>query len=207
MATAAKRRYAPRLPIDERREQLLDAALAVISEHGYGGVTMEAVARQAGVAKPVLYNAFANLGELLRALLDREERRAFAQLAAAIPADVGDEADPDETLVSGVEAFVRAVADNPAAWRLILMPADGTPELVREHVEAGRRVVAGQLEALVSWGVERRGGPAGLDTELAAQLLIGVGEQAARLVLTDPDRYGPERIGDLVRTLVGALQS
>ena len=55
MATApAKRPYAPRLPPEERREQLLDAAMGLIIDEGYGGVSMEGIARRAGVTKPVV---------------------------------------------------------------------------------------------------------------------------------------------------------
>jgi AcrR family transcriptional regulator len=205
MATAVKRRYAPRLPPAERREQLLDAALAVIAEGGYAGVSMESVARAAGVTKPVVYDLFANRGELLRALLRREEARAFEALAAAMPQEPTPDADPDQVLVAGATAFLRAVAENPTPWRLILMPADGTPAAVREHVERGRRLVVAQLESLIAWGVERRGGPAGLDAEMAAQALVAVGEQAARLTLTDPARFPPERFSALARTLLGAL--
>ena len=148
--TTRKRPYAPRLPPAERREQLLDAALELIGERGYGGVSMEGVARAAGVTKPVVYDSFANLDELLRALLDREEERALAELAAAMPADPT--ADPDELAVAGFVAFLRSVAANPTTWRLILMPAEGTPAAVRDHVDAGRETVRGQLEELVGWG-------------------------------------------------------
>jgi AcrR family transcriptional regulator len=198
-----KRRYAPRLPPAERREQLLDAALQLIGERGYAGVSMEGVARAAGVTKPVVYDSFANLDALLRALLDREEERALAQLAAAMPADR--EADPDELAVAGFVAFLRSVAANPTTWRLILMPAEGTPAAVRDHVDAGRESIRGQLEELVAWGVARRGGPQGLDRELAAGSLVAVGEHLARLTLSQPREFTPERAGEFVRGLLAAL--
>jgi hypothetical protein len=109
-------------------------------------------------------------------------------------------------VVEGFAAFLESVQADPAAWRLILIPAEGTPVLVREHVDAGRRMVAGRLEELLEWGVQARGGPAGLDTELAAQALIAVGEQLGRLVLTEPEAFTVDRIGDFLRTLLGALE-
>jgi AcrR family transcriptional regulator len=198
-----KRAYAPRLPPAERREQLLDAALVVIADRGYGGVSMEAIAREAGVTKPVVYDLFGNLGALLRALLEREESRALVQLAEVMPAEPS--IDPDELIVTGFEAFLGSVAANPTSWRLILMPAEGTPAVVRDQVDANRRRITGQLEELLTWGIDARGGPKGLDVELGAQGLIAVAEHFARLVLTDPKRYTPERAGELVRTLLGSL--
>jgi AcrR family transcriptional regulator len=206
VATAPRRPYAPRLPPEERREQLLDAALGLIAEHGYDGVSMEGVAREAGVTKPVVYDIFPNRGELLRALLQREEERALRELATAIPFPPPADPDPDDVLVDGIVAYLRAVAANPRAWRLILLPTDGTPAEVREHVDQGRAQIMRQLETLIAWGLERRGGPADLDVDLAAQGLLAVGEHAARLVLTDPAKYSPERIGAEARKLLSALE-
>lgn len=206
MATATgKRPYAPRLPPAERREQLLDAALELIAERGYGGVSMEGVARAAGVTKPVVYDGFTNVDALLRALLEREETRAFAQLAEAMPADPT--AHPDELAVAGFVAFLHSVSASPTTWRLILMPVEGTPAAVRDHVDAGREAIRGQLAELVAWGVEERGGPHGLDLELSAQSLVALGEHLARLTLTQPQRFTPERAGEFVRTLLAALDA
>ena len=204
-ATTRRRAYAPRMPPSERREQLLDAALEAIAEQGYAGVSMEAVARRTGVTKPVVYERVANLGELLRALLEREQARALTQLAEVMPSELPS-IDPDELIVTGMTAFLDSVAASPTSWSLILMPAEGTPAVVRDEVEANRKRIAARLEELLAWGVAARGAPAGLDLELAAQGLIAVAEHMARLVLTDPKRYTPERVGDFVRSLLGSLE-
>ena len=57
--STTRRKYARRLPPEQRREQLLDAALSLIPA-GFDTVTMESVAKQAQVTKPVLYDLFAN---------------------------------------------------------------------------------------------------------------------------------------------------
>lgn len=192
------------MPPAERREQLLDAALEVIVHGGYDGVSMEAIARAAEVTKPVVYGHYANLGDLLESLLEREESRALARLAEVLPARPA--ADPERLVVDGFVAFLGAVAANPTSWRLILMPAEGTPEVVREHVEAGRGQVRERVEELLAWGIEARGGPRGLDVELAAHGLVAVGEHLGRLVLTRPEEFTPKRAGAFVRTLLDALE-
>lgn len=203
--SSPRRRYAPRVPTDERRRQILDAALGLISEHGYSGVSMEAIAREVGVAKPVVYDLFPNVGELLNELLRREEQRALATLAAVFPlARAG--ADPGEALADTLVAFLRAVIENPRPWQLIVMPPEATPKAVRERVEAGRAEVAAQLERIVGSGVERIGGPLrAADVELLAQGMMAAAEHAARLALTDPARYPPDRFGDLVRILMATF--
>lgn len=203
-SSGRKRPYAPRMPPAERREQLLDAALDLIAEQGYGGISMEAIARRAGVTKPVVYDLFGNRGELLTALLEREEERALALLAEVMPSEPS--VDPDELIVEGFRAFLESVAANPTTWRLIILPVEGTPEVVRQHVEAGRADVRARLEELLRWGLEARGGPAGVDVELAAQALEAFGEHLARLVITDPERFPPRRIGDFVAGMLSAVE-
>ena len=87
-----------------------------------------------------------------------------------------------------------------------MLPAEGTPEIVREHMEAGRETVRQRVEELLVWGVEERGGPHGLDIELTSHALVAVGERLARLVLTDPEAYSPERVGDFIQTVVASLE-
>src|SRR5690348_16086067 len=89
-----RRRYAPRLPPEQRREQLIDAALSVILEQGYEGISVEAVATAAGVTRPVVYDHFPNLAQLLQTLIAREERRSLEQIQDVVPDDeAGDIAD------------------------------------------------------------------------------------------------------------------
>src|SRR3982751_4724480 len=92
------RRYAPRLPPEQRREQLLDATLSLIADQGYESVSMEGIARKAGVTKPVVYDLFGSRTDLLEALLEREEERALNQLAELMPTPAED-ADPAKVLV------------------------------------------------------------------------------------------------------------
>src|SRR5579885_3551908 len=106
-----RRRYAPRMPPAQRREQLIDAALEVILAHGYGGVSIEAVARTAGVTRPVVYDHFPDLPRLLHALVEREERYSLEQLEKVVPAIAGDAAahEPAELLGRAVRRFLDAV--------------------------------------------------------------------------------------------------
>jgi AcrR family transcriptional regulator len=180
------------MPPQQRREQLIDAALSVIVSQGYEGVSIEAIARTAGVTRPVIYDHFQNLGRLLQALIEREERYALEQLAVVVPDSPG-EGDPAELFARGVRRFLDAVATRPETWRIILLPPEGTPPIVREHVESNRALVLQRVEALVRWAIERSGIPADLDVELAARTIRCLSEEAGRMLLTDPAQYSPER--------------
>jgi AcrR family transcriptional regulator len=73
-----------RLPANERREQLLDQAAEAILEGGRAALTMEGLARRAGVSKGLGYAYFANADELARALYLREVSRVYERVEAAM---------------------------------------------------------------------------------------------------------------------------
>jgi AcrR family transcriptional regulator len=192
------------MPPEERREQLLDAALALIADKGYESVSMEGIAREAGVTKPVVYDLFGTLGDLLEALLEREETRALAQLADLMPEPAGD-GDPVRVLVEGLDAFLRAIETRPDAWRLSLMPVEAQPEIVRRHVERDRTAIAKQLESIVRWGVERLEAPIS-DVELLVETIIVLANEAGRQHLNHPERYPRERLTAFTASLLEGVR-
>lgn len=203
-ADARTRPRQPRMPIAVRREQVLDAALRLITKHGYGATTMEAIAREAGLAKPVVYNAYPGRRPLLEALLSREEARAFKALADAMPPrDAG--ADPAAGLLAWLGSLARAIAANPGPWRLMLIPAGETPDVVREHVDRGRAVALAQAESLINEVLAARPAMAALDRRLAAHSVLAMGEQAARLLIADPHEFPPERLVGFAEDVLRAL--
>jgi AcrR family transcriptional regulator len=198
------RQYAPRLPPEERREQLLDATLSLIADQGYESVSMEGIARKAGVTKPVVYDLFGSLTDLLEALLEREEERALNQLVELMPTPAED-ADPAKVLVDGLDAFLRAIETRPDAWRLSLMPIEAQPGIVRKHVERDRTAVAKQLASIFRWGVERLEVPIS-DIDLLVQTIITLAEQGGRLHLDDPEKYSRERITAFTASLLDGVR-
>lgn len=192
---------------EKRREHLLDAALSVIAEQGYGRVSVEAVARAAGVTRPVVYDHFRDLGDLLHALIEREERYSLAQLEHVLPDDP-EELHPADVLSSSVRRFLDAVCSRPATWSLILLPLEGTPEIVRRHVEANRADMLARMESVVRWAIEHSSAPRPdrqVDVELAARAILGLTEDAGRLVLLDRERYSPDRYEQFVSWVMKLL--
>ena len=180
------------MPPEQRREQLIDAALEVILERGYARISIEAIARAAGITRPVVYDHFPNLNRLLHAVIEREERLSLEQLDHVVPEEP-DAQEPRDLLAGGLAGFLAAVTNRPTTWRIILLPLEGTPPIVRQHVQDGRARVLERIQRLVSWAVERRQLPRDLDVELTARAIRDFCEQAGRMVLTDAKRYPPER--------------
>jgi AcrR family transcriptional regulator len=185
----------------ERREQLLDAALKVVLEQGYARVSIEAIARMAGVTRPVIYDHFPNLGSLIQALIAREERYALTQLAEVVPELRPQDGDFATLLRIGVPHFFESVADRPSTWRLILLPLDGTPDIVRTHVEANRAVVLERIQDVVRTGIAAGELKRELDVEVTARAIMSFAWDAGAMIVHDPERYTPDRYAAFVSLL------
>ncbi|MBJ7332921.1 MAG: TetR/AcrR family transcriptional regulator, partial [Solirubrobacteraceae bacterium] len=180
-----------RMTAAQRRDQLLDVTRDLVVDQGFAAVSMEAVARNAGITRPVVYGHFAELGALLDAMLERESSRALSQLAEVLPAPGGD-GNLRDRLAGAMEAYLLAVQSSPVTWRLALMPPDGAPELLRARIAGGRENVIAILTEVV-----RTAGDEGLDSpdpELTGRILSAVSDEASRLLLTDPERYPVDRL-------------
>src|SRR5919202_3566312 len=169
-----------RMSAGERREQLLDATKAIVSRDGFHAVSMEAVAREAGVSRPIVYGHFNDLQGVLEALVEREGARALEQLAEVLPRDLTG-GDTRENLLAGLRGYLAAAQADPVTWRLALMPPEGAPDVLRERVAQGREAVLAQLAAAVRSGFGDGVSP---DPELTARMLSAFADEAVRLVLT-----------------------
>ena len=185
---------------EARREQLLDVTKAIVAERGFHAVSIEGVARAAGISRPIVYGHFDDLPGLLDALVRREGVRALGQLAAVLPPPeaVGD---PVERLLAGLAGYLEVVRDDPQTWRLVLVPPEGAPRVLHEAISRGRAAVIDQLTATL--GDRALDAP---DPELAARLVSAWSDEAARLLLSDPERYPPERVVALARWWFGRRQ-
>jgi AcrR family transcriptional regulator len=179
-----------RMSAEDRREQLLDVTKRLVVEEGFHAVSIEAVAREAGISRPIVYGHFSDLPGLLDALVERETNRALEQLDPVLP---------PADMLRALEAYLKAVRSDPDTWRLVLMPQEGAPRTLHERIARGRGAVISRLALSM---------PAGFgasDPELVAHMLSAYADEAARLTLTDPERFTAERIlaltSDVLRRL------
>lgn len=190
-----RRPYAARMPLDERRTQLLDAALRMVVERGHAQVTMDAVAEEAGVTKPVVYSAFANRGELLTVLLGREQRGAVKQVLAAFPAVPDLRAvDPRELITDITRAYLDGILAERNRWHCILLAADAGPRELRAAVDEAREELRLYIQHTLEWLLPDRGDGGHLDHELMSHGLVALYIMAGSLLLAEPERFGVERL-------------
>jgi AcrR family transcriptional regulator len=182
---------ATRMTASERREQILDVTKLLVDEKGFHAVSIEAVARRAGITRPVVYTQFNDLNGLLEALIVREGTRALQQLASVSPTAL-DVANPRVGLSQAMRSYLEAVAEDPITWKLVLMPPEGAPELLRTEIARGRELIVAQLAEVARPGLVP--GRASPDPELTGWMLSSLSDSAARLLLTDPEQWPVERL-------------
>jgi AcrR family transcriptional regulator len=182
----------PRLSAAERREQLLDVTKRLVGEQGFHDVSIEGIARRAGITRPVVYAHFDDLDALLEAMLQREALRALTQLGTILPGELPVGGDRSAALLSSLRSYLEAIRSDPVTWRLVLMPPEGAPQVLRDQIERGREAIIEALATTVGPGLSPdRPSP---DPALTARLLSALSDEAARLLLTDPDTYPLERL-------------
>lgn len=200
-----RRPYAARVPADVRREQLMDAALTIIVRDGYDAVSIDAIAREVGVTRPVVYGVFDGLRDLLGTLLDRQQERALAQLSEALPKGAQDLRDPDAMVAETARRLIDTVRSNPLTWHPILLAPTGMPEQVRSRIDADRENFLIQVTGLLEIGLAVRGGPQA-DPEILAHAVLAILEHFGRILLTDPDRFETERLVATITVFLAAFR-
>ena len=185
---------------DARRNRLriLEAAAQLIAEQGLAEITVDDIAKRAGVAKGTVFHRFGNRAGLAVALLDERERRLQDRLLTGRP-PVGPGAPPEERLV----AFLGALIDFTDANVDLLIVSDHDEPGGRYHTgayAAWRLHVASLLEEL---GVEGRDA-AGLADSLLAPAAADLVRHRRR-ALNVPRRQIKRELELLARGLVAEL--
>jgi AcrR family transcriptional regulator len=165
-----------RMPREQRRAQLLEAASEVFTAKGYHAAAMDDIAEAAGVSKPVLYQHFGSKLDLYLALLDQACERLVDLVSDAL-ASTEDNA---ERVVATMTAFYSMVSSERAEFRLIF-ESDLTGEsAVEERIWRVNNDVADRIADVIAedtgLGRER--------SKLLAISLVGIGQVSARYWVT-----------------------
>jgi AcrR family transcriptional regulator len=107
-----------RLTAAARKAQLIQIGRAVFARRGYEGASVEEIAEQAGVSKPIVYEHFGGKEGLYGAIVDEEVAQIVDRITAAITAG-----SPRERLEQAVLAFLAYVNERPDAFAVLLRDA------------------------------------------------------------------------------------
>ena len=141
-----------RLPPDQRRAVIVEAAGRLFGERGYDGTRLDDVAAAAGVTKPIVYRHFGDKERLYLALLERH-RDDLGRFV--VPA----EGTLEERLRAALEVWLDYVEAHAYAWRMLFRDTGGGPAVqafrVQVHARA-RAVLAGMIGALAQEQIPER---------------------------------------------------
>ncbi|GAA3979740.1 TetR/AcrR family transcriptional regulator [Actinomadura viridis] len=170
-----RRRY----PHSVRREQLTDVAERLFIDNGYAAVTMEDIARTAGVTRPVVYNHFQSKEGAYLACVERALQQHNAEMLAGLDAS----ADPREQLAKGAEVYFGMLERDPGRWSLVFGSGSVLPGTYADQLARLRfttiDTIAEMLRRVVPQLPQRR-------IQAAAHAISGVGERLGHWWRSDP---------------------
>jgi AcrR family transcriptional regulator len=134
----------PRQTAEDRREQVLKAAISEFAELGYQAASTAAIARRAGISQPYIYALFPNKQELFLAVHDRVVSRIRATFEQAARGAT----DTEDALHRMGQTYPDLIGDRFALLcQLQAYAASGDPE-VRRHVSREFRALADHIAQL-----------------------------------------------------------
>ncbi len=160
---AARGRGRPRDP--ETDAKILRCAVQQLTEDGYAGMSIDGVARAAGVSKATIYRRFADKNDLVTAAIASYSVQDAESL----------EGDTRAKLTAILQTTRERMIDGPGMMVLqqILAEAQRNPELVRLHRERTIRPRMAVVVGLLQDGIARGEVRADADLNLITEVLMG----------------------------------
>jgi AcrR family transcriptional regulator len=158
-------------PAENKREQILQAAVRVFARQGYEATRVGDVAKDAGVAYGLVYHYFGSKEAVLEAVF----REAWGRLLAAVALaeETGDDAPEQLSLV--VKIVLRTWRDDPDLVRLLVREITRSPHIQDELDEIAQAFAS--LERIVRRGQDEGTFRDDVDARLAAWMLYGALEE------------------------------
>ena len=152
-----------RLPSDERRAQLLAAALEVFTQAGYHSAAMDEIADRANVSKPVLYQHFPSKLDLYLAVLDLH----IDSLVFEIKKSVASQKDNWDRVEATTEDYFDFINREGEAFRLLFESDMSVEPQVRQRLTRMTYDCAAAFSAVISIYT-------GLPKEASMMLAVGI---------------------------------
>ncbi len=141
---------------DQRKKQILDAALTAFAEHGYERTSIAVICKKAGIARPTLYQYFDNKQSVFRALLESYLLGFHEALHARQQAKDGGKAlSQRETMQSLHEELLEEISNNRDFYTILFKEAKAknaeTGDIVREFMQMLIHKLASEMESESGW--------------------------------------------------------
>ncbi|MEC3850464.1 TetR/AcrR family transcriptional regulator [Paenarthrobacter ureafaciens] len=182
-----------RLPRDERRAQLLNAALEVFVSNGFHGAAMDEIAETAHVSKPVLYQHFPSKRDLYMALLDSH----LAALTELMLSALNSTTDNKERVKAVMRAYYKFIADDDQAHRLVFESDLINDPDVSSRLETFNKTFADAVAHVIAEDTKLPP----LEAQLLGRGLAGMAQVSARYWLETDGNLDLDVASDLIYRL------
>jgi AcrR family transcriptional regulator len=184
---------------EEKRRQILDAAVRVFARKGYHDSRVGDIAKDAGVAYGLVYHYFDSKEAVLEAVF----REAWGRLLTALREVEDADATAPERLRLVVKIVLRAWRDDPDLVRLLVREVTRSPQLQREIDEIAQAFAL--LERIVAQGQAEGTVRRNLDARLAAWMLYGALEEILTGWVLGQLPDGPQGVAAAEREVTATL--
>ena len=175
---------APRMKRDERERQLLDVAETVFAEHGYQDTTMELIAAEAGITKPVIYDHFGSKENLLVAVVARAREDLLSSTKTALDA-IPPHSPVEDYFRAGVRSFMEFFERRRGSFK-VYMQESAVAVVAGQDIENIRQAQArdiaerfGDIPQIAAYPMAYR--------EAMAEIMIATNERVAAWRLRNPE--------------------
>lgn len=146
-APAPERPARPRLGVDERRAQLIALGLELFGERTYEEISIDEIARAAGISKGLLYHYFPSKRDFYVATI----RAAAEQLVEQVHVEAERESEPLEGLRRALDAYLDFVDSRAKAFSMLMRGGVGSDPEVSAILDGARgRIVERLLEGVAA---------------------------------------------------------
>jgi len=155
-----------RMTAAERREQLIEIARTVFSEKGFDGASVEEIAANAGVSKPVVYEHFGGKEGVYAVVVDREVRQLLGMMREALSAG-----SPRLLLEQAAFALLDYIEQSSEGFRILVRDSplgSSSGSYVSIMNDIASRVEGILVEEFKSRGYDAKSAP------MYAQMLVGM---------------------------------
>lgn len=168
-----------RLPRAVREQQMLDAAVQMFSVNGYHETSMDAIAAQAQISKPMLYLYYGSKEELFGACMNRELGRFIEAIGSDVDVKAALKKSPRELLRLTILSVLNYIDANRASW-IVLYTQATSSQAFAHTVREGRERIIDMVARLLESGT--RNPAPDSDFHMMAVALVGAGEAVAERV-------------------------
>lgn len=187
-------------PAEERRADLLDAAMAVFAERGVADATVSEIAGRAEVAKGTFYLYFDAKDHVVAGLWERYVSR-FLELAEDVIGNRTPQGDWSDVLTALLERLIDHAMEHADLHRIVFGSADA--KALALCWETNQQVIALLAEAIqrgMTAGVLRPGDP-----EILARIIYHGAHGALHDTISGTAPYGRDEVVSTVRDIVGQV--